>query len=267
MKNILITGSGVHMKLYVETLMFSNVYNIQVVPDNENKRVEDIKKYGINVHSKDKIKKLIAETDLVIVANTTNKKMEILEILNEHRYMGPIILEKPIALSKELLDKKMQLIETNRYLAAYSRLFYEESILQLVSKDEKKVALEWPNLSCFGINLLQDTLPHVLDMVLIIYKNRLPSITAFDYNKGVSLSLCFLLDELEVKVNVYESENDTQKVMFDNHIMEWPNTHNFIPKMIDTMLANNTDIIRLNNSMDEKISYLLFDILECCNKI
>lgn len=266
MKSILITGSGVHMQQYVETLMFNSEYELFVFPEQGSKEVEAIKKYGVKTITTVDLRKVFEEIELLIVANIPENKMQVLELLRKYKYNGPLILEKPTALTKSNLYRKKHLLEINYYIVAYSRYFYQESIKKYFMDKKKIKEIRWPNFYHMGIDIFRDTLPHVLDLILIANDYNFPKIQKAYYEKGKMLHIEIAAEEYMFYVDIYETIDENNMVMVDNQEMEWPNSHYYINQMVDKLLSYDKVFVVENNRMDDKISILLFDIYERCKR-
>lgn len=269
MELILITGSGVHARQYVEALMFNKNYFLYVFPDDNKECLDTISDYGIDIIRFENLKDIFEKISLLIIANKPGKKKNIYELIKKFQYNGNILLEKPVALSRQELFEKEQCLNGNNYFVAYSRQFYKDSIKCHFSYLglKTKQFVNWPNFYKFGIDLFKDTLPHVLDFILIVNNNNVPKIIRTNYIEGKQLEMEFDCFFGLVDINIYESDNDECYVTVNGEALEWPNYFFYINEMIECLKQEKKNDIDENNKMNHMISDMLFQIYEKNNLI
>lgn len=270
-KKVLITGVGVHVQRYTETLLFCRKYSfdIYIYADGNDEQLKQLVNYDICFVNETSARELLKKIDLLIISNLPGKKKAVFRWIKLNGYHGNVIIEKPFALSYENYIYKKSIVENNNYLIAYSRQFYKKEIEAFVAKqyeltEDKEILVRWPNFKFLGIDMMKDTLPHVLDFLLCVDEESLIYVVENYSGEKKSLYLRSVNHKTRViNVEVYESKDIHECVTINNQRIEYPNYYDYILKMVDVLLDDmNISWIEMNHKIDGKITAKLYEIYE-----
>ena len=252
---ILITGSTVHARQYIESFMFDRGISLLFLPDRTNRISETIESYGIRTTSRTEIAEHLNSFDAVVVANLAGEKLSVLRFLSESGYAGNCIIEKPFAIDEASFQKKTELLNDNRYVVAYSRQLYKQEILEKV-KEARNMhnSLLWPNFNELGIDMVRDTLPHVLDFLFIANEGKIFNLIIEDISSS-ALHFTAFFSGTSYHVTVYNTVSDNDFVKLNNTIFDWPNYFIYNPKMLHRLMTDN-GFVEENNRANRTINKL-----------
>ena len=234
MTNILIIGNGVHAIRYLETYLFCNDLNVYFYDYNKNSK-NIINKYGAKKESN--IKE-INKYDVIFLALPINERKPFLEVLITKKYNGIVLLEKPLSMdyleAKDILKrtKKMKLgVIYNRQFEKgidYSKLYYEDNI-----------RIDWPNLARDHIDPIVNTMANILDTLFIICGYSI--IKNLQIQHDDEYIITFILNKSSIKIKIYDTNNDKDKIKINDKVLEWPNYFETNNNIIKEILSSNYD--------------------------
>lgn len=255
---LLITGTTIHSRQYIESFMFDSDIELFFYPDNGGEVLDEIKRYGIEVLDEIEVIKKIRSIDIVVVSNYLDNKLQVLKLLEELNFEGNYIIEKPFAADKCKWLLKLNYLKGKKYIVAYSRQLYEENIINCV-KDCYHNELLWPNFYELGIDIIKDTIPHVLDFLLIINERRSFQISILEKNSE-RVIFDAILEKCKLKVIVYNTNNNEEMVKIGNVKLQWPNYFHYNRLLLKSL--NDENFVKRNNRANIIINDLFCEFLE-----
>lgn len=253
--DILITGSTVHSRQYVEAYMFNRNIKLSFLPDCENKIDEEIKHYGIEFVGEREVKSRIESYDVVIVANYLDKKMKVLKLLHDLNYSGKCVVEKPFASNRINYLTNLSYLKNINYFVAYSRQLYRCSIEEKIFNNLIE-ELYWPNFCERGIDIVIDTLPHVLDFLLIANGDDMFDVRLDEETKERFVIIANTKNH-PIKVIIYNT-NKYDFVRTKDVEFEWPNYFEYNMKILECL--SDEYFLDKNHRRNEIISDIYYQI-------
>lgn len=234
-KNILIIGGGESGERFTHALLFNEVNNIYLSSNNNRGKTTNLsKRLNVPFIHLDKAVRNINKFDVVILATPIHTRYNILKKILKNKYLGRVLFEKPLAISKKEIMSIQKALMKNKIisLVAYNRNFDEHFINELPDlKLENKII--WPHLVS-DINPYHHTLPHIIS--LIMFRDRyLKFISKEEDDEVIIINLETIKRKYQIVIDKVSSDIN-KKVSFNDIELPWTNymvTHNC---MIETLM-------------------------------
>ena len=255
--NVLIVGSTIHARQYVESYMFDERIALCFLPDEDNRILHDINFYGVKTIDRNDLMDKVNDFDIVIITNNAGRKLKELLFFKNTGFAGKYILEKPFSLNAVDEKRKLDCLCNNQYIVAYSRQIYKDKIKQTFEnvKGNAKV-LYWPNFTGLEIQIMRDTLPHVLDFLLILNSDKKFEIKVECHNENELIFYAFV-NQIWIKVVIYNTQDNDATVNYNGVAFEWPNYFK-VNKIFINKLYEDLNFIHQNNEANKVINEIYF---------
>lgn len=234
MTNILIIGTEVHAIRYIETYIFRQEVRIDILEIND--QCKDIAlKYGVKIINKVED---YNNYDIIFLTLETIKRNYYIEMISK-QYKGILMLEKPLSLSVCEANKLLYLSKNLNLGVVYNRQF-ETNINKYKKFLKTKIIIKWPNLSKDKMDPIVNTMANVLDTVFLIcgYGEIFELYVQVKNNDYI---INFKLNDIEIEICIYNTDDLKQKVLINDDVLEWPNYFTTNNNILDNIITKKLD--------------------------
>lgn len=254
MTNILIIGTGVHAIRYIETFIFKKELNVEIYEYN-NKSLEIASKYGINT-----VKKLsdLQKYHIIFLDVPLEVRNAYIEEIAD-KYSNILLIEKPLALYTEEAKHIKEKCKNIKLAVIYNRHF-ETKINFKKEYYSENLIVKWPNLSQDHMDPIINTMANIMDTLFIICGyGKIKIYSVVKNNQDYEIN--FELNNVNIKIIIYDTNDLEEKVTINNKVLEWPNYFETNTNIIESILKQEIDYeenyekaftnsIALNNIID-----------------